>query len=48
MVLLLVTRTGILVAKNYIEELMAYDKLNLFYLALTEKNAQVQNLKIIL
>ena len=33
----LVTRTSILVAKNYIEELTEYNKLNVFYLALREK-----------
>ena len=33
----LVTRTSILVAKSYIQELMEYNKLNIFYLALTEK-----------
>ena len=33
----LVARTSILVAKNYIQELMEYNKLNVFYLALREK-----------
>ena len=37
MVLFLVVRTSILVAKSYIKELMEYNKLNVFYLALTEK-----------
>ena len=37
MILFLDARTSILVAKNNIKELMGYDKLNVFYLALTEK-----------
>ena len=37
MVLFLVARKSILVAKNYIKEFMENNKLNVFHLALTEK-----------
>ena len=37
MLLFLVARASILVAKKYIKELMEYDKLNFFYLSLYRK-----------